>query len=56
MVWYGTSGMDLGASTTFLYAMRDREDILNFFEELCGGRMTTSYTRVGEWLPTLHRI
>jgi NADH-quinone oxidoreductase subunit D len=47
MVWYGTSGMDLGASTTFLYAMRDREDILNFFEELCGGRMTTSYTRVG---------
>ena len=47
MVWYGTSGMDLGASTTFLYAFRDREDVLNFFEELCGGRMTTSYTRVG---------
>ncbi|HEY3414155.1 MAG TPA: NADH dehydrogenase (quinone) subunit D [Armatimonadota bacterium] len=47
MVWYGTSGMDLGASTTFLYAFRDREDVLNFFEELSGGRMTTSYTRVG---------
>lgn len=47
MVWYGTSGMDLGASTTFLYAMRDREDLLNFFEELSGARMTTSYTRVG---------
>jgi NADH-quinone oxidoreductase subunit D len=47
MVWYGTSGMDLGASTAFMYAMRDREDVLNFFEELCGARMTTSYTRVG---------
>ncbi len=47
MVWYGTTGMDLGASTTFLYAFRDREDLLNFFEELAGGRMTPSYSRVG---------
>jgi NADH-quinone oxidoreductase subunit D len=47
MVWYGTTGLDLGASSAFLYAFRDREDILNFFEELAGGRMTPSYTRVG---------
>ncbi|HEY3267460.1 MAG TPA: NADH dehydrogenase (quinone) subunit D [Armatimonadota bacterium] len=47
MVWYGTTGMDLGASTAFLYAFRDREDILDFFEELAGGRLTPSYTRVG---------
>jgi NADH-quinone oxidoreductase subunit D len=47
MIWYGTSGMDLGASTALLYAFRDREDILNFFEELAGGRLTPSFTRVG---------
>jgi len=47
MIWYGTSGMDLGSTTTFMYAVRDREDILNFFEELSGARLTYSYTRVG---------
>jgi NADH-quinone oxidoreductase subunit D len=47
MVWYGTTGMDLGASTAFMYAFRDREDILNMFEELSGGRQQTTYSRVG---------
>ena len=47
MVWYGTTGMDLGATTVFMYAFRDREDILNMFEEIGGQRLMTSYTRVG---------
>lgn len=47
MVWYGTTGMDMGATTAFLYAFRDREDILDMFEELSGGRQQTTFTRVG---------
>lgn len=47
MFWYGTSGMDMGSTTTFMYSVRDREDIMDFFEELSGARLTYSYTRVG---------
>jgi NADH-quinone oxidoreductase subunit D len=39
--------MDIGAMTVFLYCFREREQILNFFEAVCGGRLTTSYFRVG---------
>ena len=40
LVWLGTSGIDLGAITPFLYAFREREQILDFFEEYCGARLT----------------
>ena len=43
----GAWGMDLGAMTILLYAMRERELILDIFEMLCGARMTLSYMRVG---------
>jgi NADH-quinone oxidoreductase subunit D len=43
----GAWGMDLGAMTILLYAMREREMILDIFEMLCGARMTLSYMRVG---------
>jgi len=33
--------------TVFLYCFREREWILDLFEELCGARLTTSYTRIG---------
>ena len=32
LVWLGTHAMDLGAQSTFLYGMRDREKILDIFE------------------------
>ena len=32
---FGTYGMDIGAFTPFLYAFRDREEILLLFEEIC---------------------
>jgi NADH-quinone oxidoreductase subunit D len=43
----GTSGLDLGGFTPFLYAFNVRETIYDLFEELCGARFTVSYTRVG---------
>jgi len=43
----GAWGMDLGAMTILLYAMRERELILDIFEMLCGARLTLSYMRVG---------
>jgi NADH dehydrogenase I D subunit len=47
LVWYGTHIMDIGAITAFLYAMREREMILDIFEMISGARLTVSYTRVG---------
>lgn len=43
----GTAGLDLGAFTAFLYTFNEREYIYDLFEEICGARFTTSYTRVG---------
>ena len=43
----GSTGLDLGAFTAFLYPFNAREGIYDLFEEICGHRFTTSYTRVG---------
>jgi len=43
----GAWAVDLGAMTVLLYAVREREIILDIFEQLCGARMTLSYLRVG---------
>lgn len=43
----GAWAMDLGALSMLLYAMREREIVLDVFEQLCGQRMTLSYLRVG---------
>jgi NADH-quinone oxidoreductase subunit D len=47
LVWLGTYLLDVGAMSPFLYAFRDREMILNLFNELCGARITYNYMRVG---------
>lgn len=47
LVWLGTAAMDLGAFTPFLYTFREREIILDIFEEYCGSRLTTSCIRIG---------
>jgi NADH-quinone oxidoreductase subunit D len=48
LVFYGTFGIDIGAFTPFLYAFgRDREEILDLFEEICGARITYNFIRVG---------
>ncbi|MFQ6098414.1 MAG: NADH-quinone oxidoreductase subunit D [Armatimonadota bacterium] len=47
LVWLGTFALDIGAITPFLYCFRDREYILDMFEEICGARMTYNYLRIG---------
>jgi len=46
-LWLGTHAMDIGAMTVFLYAFRERELILDLFEEYCGARLTYNATRIG---------
>jgi NADH-quinone oxidoreductase subunit D len=43
LVWLGTHAIDLGAMSVFLYCFREREMILDVFEEISGVRMMTSY-------------
>ncbi|MFH0926119.1 MAG: NADH-quinone oxidoreductase subunit D [bacterium] len=47
MIFFGALGMDLGALTPFFYSFKDREVILDFFEEITGQRMTFNYLRIG---------
>jgi NADH-quinone oxidoreductase subunit D len=47
LVWVGTNAMDLGALSVFLYTFRERELLLDLFEELSGARMMTSFIRPG---------
>ncbi|MBI3734346.1 MAG: NADH-quinone oxidoreductase subunit D [Chloroflexi bacterium] len=47
LVWLGTQGMDLGAISVFLYALREREKLLDIFELCSGARMMASYFWVG---------
>lgn len=47
LLWIGTSAMDLAAMSVFLYAMREREMILDVFELVSGQRMMTTYIRPG---------
>ena len=46
-LWLGTHAMDIGAMTVLLYAFREREFILDLFEEYCGARLTYNSMRVG---------
>ncbi len=46
-LWLGTHAMDIGALTVFLYTMRERELVLDLFEEYCGARLTYNAMRIG---------
>ncbi len=46
-LWLGTHAMDIGAMTVLLYAFREREFVLDLFEEFCGARLTYNSMRVG---------
>ena len=47
LLFYGTYCMDLGATTALFYGLRERETILDIFEETCGARMTFNYNTIG---------
>src|SRR5438132_537716 len=44
---HGVLRLDLGTFSPFLYAFRQREMILDLFEEVCGARLTYSYITIG---------
>ncbi len=60
----GTTGLDLGAFTAFLYCFTQREKIYDIVEYASGQRFHTSYTRVGgvlfdvtnEWVDKVRRF
>lgn len=47
MIAVGAMAMDIGATTPFMWALREREYINDFIEELCGARLTYNYHRIG---------
>jgi len=47
IVWLGTTGIDLGAYTPFLWSFYEREKVYDLQEAWTGARLTTSLTRVG---------
>jgi len=47
LMWIGTHALDVGAMTMFLYAFREREDLLDCYEAVSGARMHAAYYRVG---------
>lgn len=53
-LWWASFGMDLGALTCFFYGLRDREKIMDIFEETCGGRMIVSYNCPGGLMYDIH--
>jgi NADH-quinone oxidoreductase subunit D len=53
LLWLGTTGIDLGAFTVFLYTFQERERIYNLHEQYTGARITTSATRIGGMMADL---
>jgi NADH-quinone oxidoreductase subunit D len=47
LVWLGTTAVDIGAFTPFLWLFEQRERVYGMFEKWIGARLTTSATRVG---------
>jgi len=47
LIAIGTYGLDMGAFTPFLYCFRDRELILDIFEQTCGARLLYNYIWIG---------
>ncbi len=47
LLWVGAHALDIGAMTVFLYAFREREDLLDAYEAVSGARMHATYFRPG---------
>jgi len=47
LFWLGTQSLDIGAMTIFFWTFREREVLLDLFEQTCGARLTMNYFRVG---------
>jgi NADH-quinone oxidoreductase subunit D len=47
LLWVGAHAIDIGAMTVFLYAFREREDLMDCYEAVSGARMHAAYYRPG---------
>ncbi len=47
LLWLGSHALDVGAMTVFLYAFREREDLMDCYEAVSGARMHATYYRPG---------
>jgi NADH-quinone oxidoreductase subunit D len=47
LVWVGTTSIDIGAYTPFLWSFQERENVYNLLEGWVGARLTTTATRIG---------
>jgi len=47
LLWLGAHSLDIGAMTVFLYAFREREDLMDCYEAVSGARMHATYYRPG---------
>jgi NADH-quinone oxidoreductase subunit D len=47
LMWIGAHALDIGAMTVFLYAFREREDLMDCYEAVSGARMHATYYRPG---------
>jgi NADH-quinone oxidoreductase subunit D len=47
LMWIGTGALDLGAMAVFLYAFREREELMDCYEAVSGARMHATYYRPG---------
>lgn len=47
LLWLGAHALDVGAMAVFLYAFREREDLMDCYEAVSGARMHAAYYRVG---------
>src|SRR5687767_13728169 len=64
LLWMGTTAIDIGAFTVFLYTFTERERIYDLHESYTGARITTSATRIGGmmadlpvgWIDSLQRF
>lgn len=54
LLWWGCMGLDMGAVSPFFYAFREREMILEIFEETGGNRLTMNYIVPGGVMCDLH--
>jgi len=53
LLWLGTTAIDVGAFTVFLYTFQQREKIYKLHEDYTGARITTSSTRIGGMMADL---
>jgi NADH-quinone oxidoreductase subunit C/D len=54
LLGWGCMAMDMGSITAFVYGMRDREKIMDIFEETCGGRLMANYSVIGGVMNDIH--